>query len=453
MSKIKNLAKAVVFLILLAVLIHAIDSIFTNTDFRIYQTMTAFYDEPDDKLDGVYIGSSTTYAFWQPNTAWDHYGITVIPLSIPDMPAASLKYMIKEGRKTQPDALYIINLNSFRSAVPDTNHFHFMTDFMKFSLNKIDMVNDLGKRSDIEWYDRLEFLFPVIRFHSNWSNLYKDAVTPEPDLLKGGVHYSTYLSYVKDVTGMYNYSEETSEIDAEKADILEGLLSYCEEDDVNVLFILAPQADLNDESHAELNAIAKVTEERGFPTLNLVNKIDEIGLDTTLDFYNGKHTNIHGSLKFTKYLCEYLTENYDFEDKRGREEYSDWDEASEKYRGMIDEYVLDFELTDPVRDYTLGAPWITTTVLGNDIALGWTASYGADGYLLYRKSKPVEGGDSTAWELVDSFGYETLEYRDEGLKSGTKYTYTVVPVKTVDEVVNYGKFNHVGITAEIKAEG
>ena len=454
MDKTKKIVKAAAFLIALVFLLHLLNCTFTNQDYRIYQTMTSFYDEPDGTLDAVYIGSSTTYAFWQPNTAWDHYGITVFPLSIPDMPAASLKYMIEEGKKTQPDALYIINLNSFRNAEPNTNHFHFMTDFMKLSKNKLDMINELSERAELDYFDRLEFIFPFIRFHSNWASLPKDAVSPEPDLLKGGVYYLTYLYYVTDVTATYNYSEEFGEIDKEKADILDDLLTYCEDEDVNVLFILAPQAELGAEGHAELNSIARVTEERGFPTLNLVNSIDEIGLDTATDFYNAKHTNIHGALKFTEYLCRYLTEHYDFEDKRGREDFADWDEASVKYRDKVKQYVLDFEFTEPARDYTLYAPWIPApTVDGRDITVTWTSCYGAEEFLLYRKQKTGENGKWTAWELLERLDAGTVEYRDAGLEPDTRYTYTVVPIKTVDGVINYGRFNPAGNSADIKAEG
>ena len=74
-----------------------------------------------------------------------------------------------------------------------------------------------------------------------------------------------------------------------------------------------------------------MVEERGYTVLDMREKADEIGLDYTTDYYNRSHTNMHGALKTSKYLTEFLLEKYDFEDKRGNSRYAAWDEAYLKY--------------------------------------------------------------------------------------------------------------------------
>ena len=65
------------------------------------------------------------------------------------------------------------------------------------------------------------------------------------------------------------------------------------------------------------NAIIDEVEAKGFPVVNELADFNTIGLDDTSDFYNAGHTNIHGALKITDYVSQYLLDHYDFPEKAG----------------------------------------------------------------------------------------------------------------------------------------
>ena len=60
-------------------------------------------------------------------------------------------------------------------------------------------------------------------------------------------------------------------------------------------------------------------------------------MDFQTDFYDyGGHANAIGAEKYTAFLGKYLSENYEFEDKRGQEGYEDWDESYELWTGEME---------------------------------------------------------------------------------------------------------------------
>ena len=99
--------------------------------------MSGIYEEPENSLDAVYIGSSNCYAFWNPNIAWEEYGIAVYPYCCSTQPLLATEYLIKEARKTQPNAVYIVNINTLGDAVSDVV-IHRLLDFMPLSKNKLE---------------------------------------------------------------------------------------------------------------------------------------------------------------------------------------------------------------------------------------------------------------------------------------------------------------------------
>ena len=67
-----------------------------------------------------------------------------------------------------------------------------------------------------------------------------------------------------------------------------------------------------------------------FLDLNL--KTEEIGINWKTDSLdNGDHLNYSGADKVTRYLGNYLTQNYTFPDHRGEKTYRTWDKEYKIY--------------------------------------------------------------------------------------------------------------------------
>ena len=77
--------------------------------------------------------------------------------------------------------------------------------------------------------------------------------------------------------------------------------------------------------------VSDYAKENGIPFLDF--NVDQYG--TGFDWHTdsrdgGNHLNYSGALKMTKYLGEYLSQNYNFVDKRDNSLFHEWNDAYQK---------------------------------------------------------------------------------------------------------------------------
>ncbi len=416
---------------------------------RSFQAMEGFYQEKNASLDAVYIGSSNVHSFWEPPVGWNDHGIAVWSLSMDAMPVSAVKHMIAEARKTQPDALYIININGFKKADMNVNYvmIHRVADYMRFSLNKIKEINWMADRGNIPLKERLEFIFPIIRFHARWNELDTWDFTHSVDGLKKGIDYGPYLSRTEDLTKNYRITDKVLEPDEDQIGVITDILDYCDAEKVNTLFVFVPQA-ISEKQYEQTNAIQNIIRERGYPCWDLLKISDEIGIQPDTDFYNAGHTNVHGSMKFIDYFGDKLVENYHFIDKKGQPGWESWDKSVQLYTDVIGPYTLPIERNHELRDYELEAPSISLTVEeNNQIELSWSLSDGAEFYTIFRKSSEPEKAN---WDYLTTVNGDVYSFIEDELDAGVKYTYTIVPGYVKNDLKYYGKFDFIGVAGKIE---
>ena len=342
--KAKKIVKVVAFILIFCICFFTIQSLLSgDVDTRDYRRIQGFFNEREESLDAVFLGSSATYSFWTPAFAYREHGITVYSLSNAKQEILTAKYLIDDARKTQPDALYIVNLVS----VTEQYNFriHSVLDGYPNTINKFKMIHYLSELGDYTLGERMEFYFPIIRFHDRWNDLYTFDFQKTKEPYKGSSSYNSFINNVTDCSGALWDFEERVPVSQQMEDGIIDLMNYCEEEDVNVLFVLTPQSVKDKVKRGQQNTLMDLVESRGFKTLDM-NKVaaTEMGLDLKVDFYNREHTNLHGSIKFTDYFARYLIENYGFEDKRGDENYSDWEKDTAKYYKLIDKNISEADL-------------------------------------------------------------------------------------------------------------
>ena len=320
---------------------------------------------------------------------------------------------------------------------------------LSLSKNKINLINRLSDVAEIELLDRAQFFFPIIQFHSRWTELTEWDLDHSVNGMKAGLVNNAFLYMNEDLTDTYKVYENQSEPSEEQITILEELLDFCEQEDLSVLFVNVPQA-LSKTSGERMNWIEDTICQRGFDFINILEIADDLGLQKDADYFDRNHTNVHGSIKYTDYLARYLVENYGFEDKRGQPGWESWDEAVALYDDVIGPYTLSLERWHEPRNYDLAAPKLSKLkVDGQTITVSWGETEGAEGYDVYRKAADEYDG---YWVYVATVeGGLTLT--DYGLFPGTKYTYTVVPFDHgEDGTMRYGNFDYSGVSAATEEE-
>ena len=220
------------------------------------------------------------------------------------------------------------------------------------------------------------------------------------------------------------------------------LLGYCDAEQLQVLFVKPPQLDTAEEQ-GRMNALEDMVTERGYPCLDLMEHVDETGISLETDFYNEPHTNVHGSLKYSRVLAEYLVEQYGFSDKRGTKGWESWDEATASYLDSLAGVTLPFERDGSPRDYSLPAPVLAEPTGGDrSLTLSWEGSEGADGYEIYRLDP------DGIWRRIAETEAEARSFTDSGGKPDTVCTYTVVPYRALAEGRAFGNFDVKGLSGK-----
>ncbi len=436
----KSILKIVAFIGIFIILYAAMTAVFSNhPDFRIAQSIRAFYDEPAGSLQGVYIGTSTCYAFWNALMAWKNHGLTVFPYTCAGMPLYAIEYVIREARKTQPDALYIVSINSVVFDAMDISHVHHVLSYMPDSELKRKLRDHLCDLLGLGWSERLELYLPWIRMRQYWTEYLDEGIIPRVDGMKAASHYDNFLSRSLNLTRRYRTTEKRTPITDNQRACLEHLMDYCDAEGVRVLFVAVPRDEKTANLLGRINTACDLIRERGHDVLYLNDQVGAIPLDLSQDFYDPTHTNIHGAIKFTDYLSKYLIETYGLEDRRGDPAYASWDSGLARYMEIIAPYVLDFEPEAGSRDFSLAEPrGVKVSPAGDARAeIAWRPVKGAEVYCVYRKE-----GAKGVWERVAAT--EDCAFADGGLRGGVEYRYTVVPARRSGEDLLYGNFSTFG---------
>lgn len=430
--RIKRLIRFIAFMLIFVLLLTGVTNVMKTGDKRSISVVENFYRAPANSLDAVYIGASTCMKFWNSMLAWEQYGICVQPLATNSNPIWTNLDFIKEARKTQPDALYIVNINTLNKASEGV--LRAVIDSFPFSFQKLRMIKHMCDYGEYSFEDRLEYYFRIIRYHTRWNELTPDDFTAQEISNNKGAEI---LLNEEDISDKYIITDEIGKLKQDIADSVTELLDYCDREQLKVLFVVVPQYK-TESTVKSFNSIKAMIEDRGYTVLDLIKQPDEIGLDLTMDFNDNSHTNIHGSAKSTLYIADYLVKEYGFTDKREDPAYSSWKEAYESYSETIAPYLLDIEHIPFANKANMTVSEVSASRTDEGATVSWSPADGADGYLVYCRIK-----STAAWIAVaDTTELTCFVPPPEGRY---RSYYTVVPYRDNNGTREYGSFIHDGV--------
>lgn len=299
--------------------------------------IVGYYSEPEDTIDVVFIGGSSTFVFWAPYIAWNEWGMASYDFATNSMSPALLMGMVEEARKTQDPELFVIDLRALevRETHPDfyaEAYIRNITDSLKYSVNRIKTINYAFSYEQSGSQYNLENYLDLMMYHATWQKLnylnfdYASNKMEQP--LKGfemaniAYHEPFEMKDYSDITEKSALSDSTNQI-------LIDLLEYCKENDLNVLFTLNPFYQENEDVKKTYNYVAEVVGSYGYTFLNTNDYYEEMEIDFSHDFYNRDHVNLYGAEKYTALLGRYIVQNYSITDHRQEAEYISWHEGYE----------------------------------------------------------------------------------------------------------------------------
>ncbi len=292
-----------------------------------------YYDEAKEH-DVIFIGDCEVYENFSPAVLWEEYGInSYIRGSAEQLPWQSY-YLMEETLKYEKPKVMVFNVLAMEFNEPQKESYNRMTlDGMRWSKSKVDSI----RASMTEEEHFIEYVFPILRYHSRWNQLTKEDF--QYFWKKKKVTFNGYYMRV-DVRPAENVPKGrplSSYAFGENAyRYLDKMTELCRENDVELVLIKAPS--LYPYWYDEWNQqMVDYAEEHGLKYYNFLEVTDEIGLDFSQDTYDsGLHLNLSGAEKLSKYFGRILAEDCGLKSRRGEDKLeAEWEEKLKSYNAEI----------------------------------------------------------------------------------------------------------------------
>ncbi|MBQ8605525.1 MAG: SGNH/GDSL hydrolase family protein [Clostridia bacterium] len=323
---LKNIISSVCFIAILVLLISLTNYIVRNKNEA--ELIYPYYQEKENSLDAIFIGSSHIMCGVFPMDLWNDYGIASYDYTSSALVLPQAYYQMIEALKTQKPKVLVIDVSGAEyenTKIGSREYVHVQLDNTKWSVNKINAINDLIEDPD----DRLEYYFPFIKFHSRWKDLSESDFKPIKGTTKGA-HIGEGTITVSDnfeimsrshIVPLSEYAEE----------YLRKILDHCKEQNINAVLLNTPSV-APVEIQGKYNAVEIIANEYGVPYLNLMHELDAMGFDLEADMRDEYHCNVNGGQKVTRFVGEYLKNNYALPDRREDANYSNWHQYYKEYK-------------------------------------------------------------------------------------------------------------------------
>ena len=300
-------------------------------------------DKPDHDL--VFIGDCEVYENFSPVELWQEYGINSYIRGSAQQLIWQSYYLLEDTLKYEKPKVVVFNVLSMKYNEPQNEAYNRMSiEGMRWSMSKVNNIK--ASMMDDEYF--IEYVFPLLRYHSRWNDLNSDDFTYIFDT----PHESFKGYYMRiDEKAAVNVPEGPALTDYNFGEnsyyYLDKITKLCKDNDIQLILIKAPslypywydQWDKQMEDYAKANDLTYI---------NFLELTDEIGIDFEHDTYDGGlHLNLSGAIKLSDYFGQYIMDNTDITDRRGEEELSaKWDKVIADYNQEIENQKKEYNITD-----------------------------------------------------------------------------------------------------------
>lgn len=324
----KNFFKIIAFLLIIVCLIIGIGSILTPND----PTWDSFYNEPEDSIDVLLLGSSNIYSNINPAILWNEHGIASFNLCGSGQPIWNSYYYLKEAYKTQTPKLIVLDLLgvSFDMEYSDTpnalmNTVGIKSFDIRYQALKASLPTNLVLDAALSlpaYHERLK------EFDGDWDNfIYGDYVN---GALKKGFHPIFIYSDIAP-TEMTKNSTIKSPINQKNMEYIQKIVELAREKGSQILFIKTP-GSFSDYAYGAFNALGEWANTKGIEFLNMNYNYDEFGFDFATDLADIVHFTSTGVEKTSIYLGNYIKQKFDIPDRRGDNIYTSYNTYLDHYK-------------------------------------------------------------------------------------------------------------------------
>ena len=268
--------------------------------------LNEFYSLEKDTIDYIGVGSSHMYCTVNPLEVWKESGIAGFVLATQQQPLWASYYYIKEAFKTQSpkyvilEGLMVCNESTYDSAV-----LYDAIDPLRFSFNKIQMINKL-----VEYDSRPDYYLNVLKYHTRWNSITANEVEvlfkEHTDIYKGFVALDGNYEGKNRIPDYENTEDiALSEFNTEALDSIYELVS---DNGAELILMIAPYDATSPALSQRIKAEIKWAKDKGVEVLDYATMLEELEIDPANDYFDGGHLDISGAGKVSRHFAKYLTE-------------------------------------------------------------------------------------------------------------------------------------------------
>nr|MBQ8251762.1 hypothetical protein [Lachnospiraceae bacterium] len=417
------------FVLIFAVLFLAVTEVLQDKrvvlEYDVTSKVKGFYEEPDNTLDFVFVGSSQLYASIAPNVLFEEFGITSYDFAANEQPMWISYYYIKEALKHQnPKAIVLDVFTVYGETYEQEGATHINLDDLPWNLNKIMAI-----RASVPKENRGSFYFELVKYHDTWNTLDEHKVMSsfwnKRNVYRGYSPFVVAHDYRETAPEEVVSQTEREPMGAMAKEWLDKIVTLCQDENVDLILVKTPNG------HAERQklylSVEDYAKEKGIPFLNM---------NTVFD--GEAHVNILQAEKISRYVGEYLSGKYEITDKRKDPAFAQWHEDSAYFYHKKDmcvqistEHIAEYFRTLADKEWiTMFAMEKTDSVTFSEeekealAALGITPDYEAEGpwcYLVllkngvpYKEAVQVDGPYEETI-LLDGHEFKLMyEQKDDG---------------------------------------
>ena len=332
---IKHIIGTLIFLLLLSLGAAGIYNVFKwkDTSGDYFSSMEQMYDLPDNSVDVVFFGPSVMYSGINPAIFWEEKGIPCFNAAIAGQDKEAAYYFIKEFVKKQSPKVvvlagmlfqidhYEVQGNVYRNTISMRNSKNFVD-----AVNAIVPDNDKTESNTVwDYYLR----WPII--HSRYKEIQKGDFKEVKEYSKSLGFVYLDESYGWEANPVYFDGETSNPISPENKEWVDRLVKLSKEEGFVLLFVQLP-GFLGDSQRYDMNGNFRYLDKIGVKYVDLNLHAEEMGFDYIYDMNDGHHARVSGAEKNSKFLCDFMSENFNLSDRRGEAGYELFEEALEVCR-------------------------------------------------------------------------------------------------------------------------
>ena len=294
-----------------------------------------YYEEENKDFDVIFVGDCEVYENFSPVVLWEKYGINSYIRGSAEQYIWQSYYLLEDSLRYHVPQAVVFNIQSLQFNESQNEAYNRMSiEGMEWSKSKIGAIN--ASMTEEEHF--LDYVFPILRYHSRWNELTSDDFKYMFHSPK--VSYNGYFMRV-DTRPVETVPEGNALADysfGDKAwEYLDKMRELWEENGIQLILVMAPSVYPTWYEQYE-QQVEDYASKYDLPYYNFLELTEEAGIDYSTDTYDaGLHMNINGAEKLAEYFGKILSEEYGIIDRRGNQELDDiWAENIKEYENEID---------------------------------------------------------------------------------------------------------------------